>query len=85
MRAVDDCGFGASWENPLGPLSPRMTWGDIFGEPIEVVRPGWGPNGVKERVNMMRQMGYAKLNVRSLFCARVFFTGQCQRMRIAVH
>ncbi len=70
------------FQDPLASLNPRMTVGEIIGEPLRTFEPGIGREGMKARVkDMMAKVGLLPQMINRY--PHEFSGGQCQRIGIA--
>ncbi|HXH02521.1 MAG TPA: oligopeptide/dipeptide ABC transporter ATP-binding protein, partial [Candidatus Competibacteraceae bacterium] len=70
------------FQDPLASLNPRMTIGDIIGEPLKVFEPGLSKAERKSRVQeMMAKVGLLPQMINRY--PHEFSGGQCQRIGIA--
>lgn len=70
------------FQDPLSSLNPRMTIGEIIGEPLRTLRPGVSSSEVKAEVErVMARVGLLP-NVINRY-PHEFSGGQCQRVGIA--
>jgi oligopeptide transport system ATP-binding protein len=70
------------FQDPLASLNPRMTVGEIIGEPLTTFEPGIGKQGIKARVkDMMAKVGLLPQMINRY--PHEFSGGQCQRIGIA--
>ena len=70
------------FQDPLGSLDPRMTVGQIVGEPLKNFFPSMSPLQVRERVaGMLKMVGIAPELINRY--PHEFSGGQCQRIGIA--
>ena len=70
------------FQDPLASLNPRMTVGEIIGEPLATFQPELGKDAIKEKVRaIMTKVGLLP-NVINRY-PHEFSGGQCQRIGIA--
>ena len=70
------------FQDPSGSLDPRMTIGDIIGEPLRIFYPSMSRLQVRERVaGMLKLVGLSPEQVNRY--PHEFSGGQCQRVGIA--
>ncbi|HEY9549360.1 MAG TPA: ATP-binding cassette domain-containing protein, partial [Kiloniellaceae bacterium] len=70
------------FQDPLASLNPRMTVGEIIGEPLRTFQPGIGRQAMKARVKeMMAKVGLLPQMINRY--PHEFSGGQCQRIGIA--
>ncbi|WP_299398575.1 ABC transporter ATP-binding protein [Pelagibius sp.] len=70
------------FQDPLASLNPRMTVGEIIGEPLRTFAPGVGKAAMKARVkDMMAKVGLLPQMINRY--PHEFSGGQCQRIGIA--
>jgi oligopeptide transport system ATP-binding protein len=70
------------FQDPLAALDPRMTIGEIIGEPLDTFMPSLARSDAKERVkDTMAKVGLSPLMVNRY--PHEFSGGQCQRIGIA--
>ncbi len=70
------------FQDPLASLNPRMTVGEIIGEPLRTFAPGIGKTAMKARVkDMMAKVGLLPQMINRY--PHEFSGGQCQRIGIA--
>jgi oligopeptide transport system ATP-binding protein len=70
------------FQDPLASLDPRMTVGQIIGEPLREHRPGMSKDEMNQRVRaMMAKVGLREQMINRY--AHEFSGGQCQRIGIA--
>ncbi len=70
------------FQDPLAALDPRMTLGEIIGEPLRTHEPALGRAAIEERVAaMMRRVGLLPQQINRY--PHEFSGGQCQRIGIA--
>ncbi|HEX3501472.1 MAG TPA: dipeptide ABC transporter ATP-binding protein [Stellaceae bacterium] len=70
------------FQDPLAALDPRMTLGEIIGEPLRTHEPALGRAAIEERVAaMMRRVGLLAQQINRY--PHEFSGGQCQRIGIA--
>ena len=70
------------FQDPLAALNPRMTVGEIIGEPLGVHEPGLTKEARRERVRaMMKRVGLLPNQINRY--PHEFSGGQCQRIGIA--
>ncbi len=70
------------FQDPLASLNPRMTVGEIIGEPLRTFEPNIGKAAMKERVkDMMAKVGLLPQMINRY--PHEFSGGQCQRIGIA--
>ncbi|OUR70650.1 oligopeptide ABC transporter ATP-binding protein OppF, partial [Marinomonas sp. 42_23_T18] len=70
------------FQDPLASLNPRMTVGEIIGEPLATFHPELGKDAIKEKVRaIMTKVGLLP-NVINRY-PHEFSGGQCQRIGIA--
>jgi len=70
------------FQDPLSSLNPRMTIGDIIGEPLRTLRPGISASDVKSEVERVMARVGLQPNVINRY-PHEFSGGQCQRVGIA--
>jgi oligopeptide transport system ATP-binding protein len=70
------------FQDPLAALDPRMTLGEIIGEPLRTFEPALGKAAIEARVAaMMRRVGLLPQQINRY--PHEFSGGQCQRIGIA--
>jgi oligopeptide transport system ATP-binding protein len=70
------------FQDPLASLNPRMTAGEIIGEPLKTFRPELRPPEAKRRIQeMMAKVGLLPQQINRY--PHEFSGGQCQRIGIA--
>ncbi len=70
------------FQDPLASLNPRMTVGEIIGEPLRTFEPNIGKSAMKARVkDMMAKVGLLPQMINRY--PHEFSGGQCQRIGIA--
>ncbi len=70
------------FQDPLASLNPRMTVGEIIGEPLATFEPGIGRQAIRTRVkDMMAKVGLLPQMINRY--PHEFSGGQCQRIGIA--
>jgi oligopeptide transport system ATP-binding protein len=70
------------FQDPLAALDPRMTVGDIIGEPLDTFMPSLSRAAIKARVrDTMAKVGLSPLMINRY--PHEFSGGQCQRIGIA--
>jgi len=70
------------FQDPLASLNPRMTVGEIIGEPLTTFEQGIGKQGIRARVkDMMAKVGLLPQMINRY--PHEFSGGQCQRIGIA--
>ncbi|WP_422368758.1 ABC transporter ATP-binding protein [Pelagibius sp.] len=70
------------FQDPLASLNPRMTVGEIIGEPLRTFEPNIGKDAMKARVkDMMAKVGLLPQMINRY--PHEFSGGQCQRIGIA--
>lgn len=89
LATLDDAAMRAArqdlqiiFQDPLASLDPRMTAGDIIGEPLRTFRPGLDKTAARDIVaDMMTRVGLAPQMINRY--PHEFSGGQCQRIGIA--